>query len=380
MYKYVINSIDNIKCLPRVVWHLFERLFIFIISYQIGVEKDEGLAVVRIGGMGDMILSIPLLYELRKINLSITLICSTNHLYMKEMFNDCANNFIFYDEYKFRKNMLYRFRFLKKISSMGFSCVIHSGISRQQGGADVIAWSAKAKKTIAFKSRQWHSCEKLISDRWFDKLIDGQYGKLHELERMSILAGNALNYDEFMKNFNKNFFEKKYENYAVFNIGSSTSVREWGVGNFVDVARALHEKKGLLPIFIGTEKDEFKISCVNIPFPHENLIGKLTVKEYILLLKNADIVICNESSPMHIGVMFNRPTVAIVSGGEFNNYCKYPDGVAKKLLVISSKDDSCFNCGWDCIYKKNDGKAFPCLDAIGSHEVLEKILSWEFFE
>ncbi|MBU2737389.1 glycosyltransferase family 9 protein [Acidithiobacillus concretivorus] len=379
-HKFFIGFIHKVECFPRVVWHAFDKMFIFICTLQVGPEKDGGVAVVRIGGMGDMILSIPLLLEMKKKHY-VTLICSSDHMYMKEIFYDCVNSFIFFDEYKFRKNILYRFSFLKRISSMKFSCTIHSGISRQQGGADVIAWAAKSKKTIAFDAREWHSCEKLISDRWFDTLIDGKYGKIHELERMSILAGTALNYDEFLKNCDYKVVEKKYvyNNYAIFNVGSSTSVREWEISNFVEVARALHEKKSLLPIFIGTEKDKLKISGMKIPFPHENLIGKLTVKEYILLLKNADIIICNESSPMHIGVMFDRPTVAIVSGGEFNNYCKYPDGVAEKLLVISSQDNSCFNCGWNCIYKKNDGHSFPCLDAVRSHDVIENILSWEFF-
>lgn len=344
----------------------------------IGANKTTtcGTAVVRIGGIGDMILSIPLLHDIKLANGPVTLICSSDHKYMKDIFPQCVDHFIFYDDKKFRKNIIYRRKILRCVADKGFHQVIQSGISRQQGGADVICWAARAKKTIGFYPRPWHTCEKNISNNWFDTLIDGEYGQKHELDRLSMLTSSCNNYEAYIvATKEKNMQQKVKSGYAIISIGASTSVREWDISNFIEVAKKIH-KIGLLPVFIGTEKDKFRLDMCNVDFDHENLIGKLNTKEYIELLKNSDLIVCNESSPMHIGVFFGIHTVAIVSGGEFYNYCNYPKSISKKLLVIHAQDTHCFNCGWRCDYKNSDDKPFPCLEDIDSRKVIKAIFSF----
>ncbi|MGC9193705.1 MAG: glycosyltransferase family 9 protein [Thermoplasmata archaeon] len=376
----MINKISDsvlkrIKCFPRSVWHTVDKLLV------IGAHEktNGGTAVVRIGGIGDMILSIPLLCNIKVTNGPVTLICSSKHRYMEEIFPYCADYFIFYDDSKFRKNIFYRRKFLRNIAEKGFYQIIQSGISRQQGGADVICWAARAKKTVGFYQRPWHTCEKNISNSWFDTLIDGKYGQKHELDRLSMLDSSCPDYELCLTALQaKKYAVDAINGYAVISVGASTSVREWDIGNFIEVAREI-QKIGLLPVFVGTEKDKVGLDKYHVDFNHKNLVGKLTTKEYVELLKNSEIIICNESSPMHIGVIFGRYTIAIVSGGEFNNYCNYPKHLSKNLLVIHAQDTHCFNCGWRCIYKNNDDKPFPCLEKIDSHRVIKEIFLYMDF-
>lgn len=369
--NFLISCLNKIKCFPRRIWHTVDKILI------IGAHKTThgGTAIVRIGGIGDMILSIPLLHDIKVANGPVTLICSSEHKYMEEIFPYCADYFIFYDDNKFRKNIFYRRKILRCVADQGFHQIIQSGISRQQGGADVICWAARAKKTIGFYPRPWHTCEKNISNSWFDTLIDGEYGQKHELDRLSVLASPCHNYGTYMTASQEKKDAITRSGYAVISVGASTSVREWDIVNFIEVAKEI-QKIGLLPVFVGTEKDKARLDKCHIDFNHKNLVGNLTTKEYIELLKNSDLIVCNESSPMHIGAFFGRYTIAIVSGGEFNNYCKYPKNASNKLLVIHAQDTHCFNCGWRCCYKNSDDKPFPCLENIDSRRAIKEIFSF----
>ena len=119
------------------------------------------------------------------------------------------------------------------------------------------------------------------------------------------------------------------------------------------------------------------MAATNVDFI--DMCGKMCVADLIYAVAESKLLLCNESAPMHIGVAVGTPTVSIVSGGEYKNYCDYPLLDRKKLLVVSSEDSKCFNCGWDCIYKKNDGTPFPCLSSIDPEYVIRKIEDNNFF-
>ena len=382
--SYGINEVDvmvtanvtkkvvgGIECLPRRVWHLIDRVSLLGVKR----ENDGGVAVVRIGGLGDILLTFPLLFNLKISNKKVVLICDNSHINVDKLFYDVVDQFIFYDKEKFKKNIFYRIKFLRMLLSKGFEKIVQAGISRQQGGADVICWAAGASDTLGFRRQPWNTCEG-ISDSWFNELIDGKYGNFHELQRMVMLSG--VEPEDVPIRFGEEIETKHHDGRIVISVSSSTRVREWGLDKFVVVARELHKQTGWVPVFIGT--GEAALPWEDAPdFPYENKIGKLDFMEFVDTLKNAALIVCNESSPMHLGVFFRRPTVAIVSGGEFNNYCKYPEPFSKWLLVVHAQDQTCFNCGWSCRYKKNDGNPFPCLSQITPETLIDRIASWESY-
>ncbi|MHB1322209.1 MAG: glycosyltransferase family 9 protein [Acidithiobacillus ferrivorans] len=319
-----------------------------------------------------MILSIPLLSGLRSNEKKTTLVCDEKHKCIEFILNKYVDNIIYYNNKKLKHNMLYRLATIRKLKSEGFDEVIHSGISRQQGGADVLAWACSASKTIGFYPRPWNHCEIAISNKWFNKMIDGHHKDIHEIERMEIMA---------------KFFGCKPGEYRAQNtsqtdnifivcIGTSSPVREWGIDKFIGTAEKLKNTTGFMPVFVGEKKD-LKNFPIHLEYSHINLIGKTTFDELYNLIAKSKFIITNDSSPMHIGVLLNVPTIAIVSGGEYNSYCNYPEKYTDNLLIISSNDKSCYNCGWNCVYKKPDNTPFQCLSKISIEDAISSIITWQ---
>lgn len=366
-----MNMKNYIKCFPRMLWHFVDYFFLIGATS----EKKGGICVIRVGGIGDMILSIPLLSGLRSKEKKITLVCDEKHKCIEFILSTHVDRILYYNNNKLKHKMLYRRSIIRKLKEEGFDEVIHSGISRQQGGADVLAWACSASYTIGFHPRPWNSCEIAISNKWFNQLIDGHYRDIHELKRMEIMAKflgcNPGEYREQNTSQNDNTF--------VVCIGTSTPVREWGVDKFIEVAARLKTMTGLMPVFVGENKD-LKNFPTHLEYSHINLIGKTTFYELYNLIAKSKFIITNDSSPMHIGVLLDVPTIAITSGGEYNSYCDYPEKHAKNLLIVSSNDKSCYNCVWSCIYKKPDNTPFPCLSSVSVENAISLIVSWTKFK
>ncbi len=291
---------------------------------------------------------------------------------MKFILGNYVDDIIYYNAKKFRSNIVYRSHILRKLHSCGFDEVIQAGISRKQGDADVMAWSCKSKNTLGFYPRYWNTCEIIISNKWFTKLIDGKFGSNHELDRMDFIS------NEIKSKIGDYRSDKKVLKKDIFSVcvNASTPVREWGISKFINVARKLKEETNLTPVFIG-DNHNIKDRLLEIDYNSINLIGKTSFAEMCAIISESKFIITNDSAPMHLGVYFETPTIAIVSGGEFNSYCKYPEPYDKYILAISMMENSCFNCGWNCIYKKYDGKPFPCLSETTAEYVIERALEWQ---
>ncbi len=360
--------IDKLKCSPRTLWHIVD--YFLLIGQKSG--KNGGTAVIRIGGFGDIIIATKLLSGLSLSGRKTTLICDERFSHAHFLLSNHVDDIFYYNGRKFRKNIPYRASILRKLRGCGFDETIQAGISRQQGEADVMIWACGAKRSVGFIPRDWNSCESLISNRWFTNLIDGRFGKIHELDRMDLLCKEL---ESSLGEYGTKQNQKKEDIFVVF-VNSSTPVRDWGIEKFINVAGRIKEETGLIPVFVGDNK-EIKNKFPKPEYEHINLLCKTDFTEMCRLISKARLIITNESAPMHLGVYYKVPTISIISGGEYNSYCKYPEPYNKYVLPVSVMDGSCFNCGWECFYKKKDNRPFPCLSETTDDYVIKEALEWK---
>lgn len=367
-----MNKSDNIvlciKCLPRRIWHVIDFFSLLGVKSNISGE----ICIVRTGGIGDIILIVPLLRSLKGKN--IVLVLPKRHSILEFILKEYVDTLIYFDDIDFRKNITYRFSFLRKMRNMHFETLIHAGISRQQGDSDTVCWAISANKKIAYKAHEMLSCETKISDSWFTLLLEGQFKKLHEIARLSKVAGiygqlSLYNFDKKRK--------KSAKNYVLVSIDASTSVREWGTCNFIDLARMISNKFDVDIIFYSVSvKDQSLFDGVVDGGRFKYIFGT-TLNVFLDYIEGADLLLCNDSGPMHLGVYSSVPTLVIASGGDFSSYCDYPDEFKDLLLVVSQEDKSCFNCSWDCYFKKIDSNPFPCLSRITPENAFKILCSWD---
>ena len=153
------------------------------------------------------------------------------------------------------------------------------------------------------------------------------------------------------------------------------SSKRWPPGRFAEVTyRVISEMQGSAVIFGGPSEEQIakEIQQKTLNFlPHTllhhsllNLAGKTGLRELISLISECDLLVTNDSGPMHIGYAVRTPVVAIFG----STSSEHTGPVGKKDIVIKKALD-CAPC-FERECKKHNLK---CMDMISSEEVFEAV-------
>ncbi len=96
--------------------------------------------------------------------------------------------------------------------------------------------------------------------------------------------------------------------YAVLLPGSSAASKRWPAERFVELVAPLKSRFGLEAVVAGSSSDAQLAR--NIPGSID-LTGKTNLRQLVALLDKADLVIGNDTGPMHIAAALGRPLVGI---------------------------------------------------------------------
>jgi lipopolysaccharide heptosyltransferase I len=133
------------------------------------------------------------------------------------------------------------------------------------------------------------------------------------------------------------------EPFAVLIPGTNWKTKRWPPERFAELVRPLRERFGLASVVGGGPSD--LAMAARIP-ADVNLAGKTTLRQTIALLRRADLVIANDSGPMHIAAALGRPLVALFGPTDPNRTGPY------------RREDSVLRLGIPCS---------PCLSRRCSH-------------
>lgn len=102
-------------------------------------------------------------------------------------------------------------------------------------------------------------------------------------------------------------------NYAVFVPGSRHSYKCWPVGRFAELAGKISAKFGVSIVAVGTSPEgqlieELK-SLAGVPIA--DFAGRTTLCELVALMRNARLVVCNDTGPGHIAAVLGKPLVML---------------------------------------------------------------------
>jgi heptosyltransferase-2 len=155
------------------------------------------------------------------------------------------------------------------------------------------------------------------------------------------------------------------------------SSKRWHPERFAEIAyRTISEMRGSAVIFGGPsetaiakeiEREFNKLSGKPGPdlspdTPHSllNLAGSTNLRELIALISECDVLVTNDSGPMHIGYAVRTPVVAI-----FGSTSPEHTGPVGKRDIVLKKDLDCAPCFERECRKHN----LRCMDMISSEEV-----------
>ncbi len=105
--------------------------------------------------------------------------------------------------------------------------------------------------------------------------------------------------------------------YIVFFPGSSWATKEWGIAQFVKLAKA-YQKKDTMILLLGSEDDftdaqeiETQVKAEGSGPGIENLCGKLPLQETLQILLRSQLVVTNDNGGQHLASLVGVPTFSV---------------------------------------------------------------------
>ncbi len=100
--------------------------------------------------------------------------------------------------------------------------------------------------------------------------------------------------------------------WLVFGVGSRWVTKRWLLEHFTNLARQAQEQFGGTAIFVGTSDESLLAEQVQMQLvgPALNLSGQTTIPQLMAILALADVMVANDTGPLHLAAALGRPVVA----------------------------------------------------------------------
>jgi ADP-heptose:LPS heptosyltransferase len=159
------------------------------------------------------------------------------------------------------------------------------------------------------------------------------------------------------------------------NAGDTFLERRWPGNRFAQLVKTLAGDDESIFCFIGNEEEseyvEDVISQTSCAGRCMNISGKLTIPELAALLQRSELLISNDSGPLHLAAALGIPTVALYGPESPGFY-----GTVNAVSTIIYKNISCSPCM--NIYSAKQFRCpfnARCMTEISVEEVLESVRS-----
>ena len=375
------------ECLLHVrdlfLW-ITDRFFMILMKK----ENFNSTVIVRVDNIGDFVLWLPSAEQLISHyakEIKPILICNETCIDLATSIN-YFSRVIGVDLSRFSRNLFYRWHILRTVSELSPRTIIQPSYSRFFSVGDSIIRVSRASQRIgsAGDLSNTSSIRRIISNRWYTRLVPASSSNLMELERNTEfnhrlgIANSYASIPKISKISQLTSSKKIHQDSFVIFPGASASFRSWPVESFAKVSVKIIEKYGWKPVILGGfheisigQQLEEKI----IKYSPQNNVGKTTLTELIEILRSARVLVSNETSAIHIAAGVNTPSVCILGGGHYGRFLPYPDTIEgiKPAVVINKM--SCFGCNWHCKFSNKTSFPYPCISGIDVDSVFETVES-----
>lgn len=326
------------------------------------MKEGSRIIISRTDGIGDVILTLPLAYLLKKTFKNCSIIFLGRN-YTKPIIETCkyVDEVISWDD-TFNKSPS---SFLNNINA---DAIIHVFPDKEIVKS---AFKAKIPIRIGTSHRLYNllRCNKLVH-------FTRKNSQLHEAQlNIKLLKPFGINVINDKDDFNKMFgIEKiaplkselkslicKEKFNLILHPKSKGSAREWGINNFFNLLSLLPKEK--FKVFItGTHKEREALNKLfenpyNKPI---DLTGKLSLAELISFINASDGLIACSTGPLHLAAALNKKVIGIYPPIKPMHPGRWaPLGSNVKVIV---KNKSCSKC--------RKLKHCECIESISPEEVL----------
>jgi heptosyltransferase-2 len=245
---------------------------------------------------------MPLINVLKKNGCRITVVCLP---IFKDIFLSCpsVNEIITYDKKQSEKGVVNMLKFIGRLKKFEFDAAFLPQRSFKSG---LMAFLAGIPQRYALKRG---------GGRFLSNRLSGYDWDKHEIERILALAEKA-GFDGLVPEFNLKPDKDLLGRYESEFAGASRKIigicsqsewytKCWPQERYHELARRL--STDFKVIIFGKERENIEGEGDNII----NLTSKTTLKELIALISIMDMVVCNDTGPLHMAGALNKPVVSV---------------------------------------------------------------------
>ncbi|MGO9059068.1 MAG: glycosyltransferase family 9 protein [Candidatus Binataceae bacterium] len=369
----------------RVMRSLWWALLLNPFDAMVRSNSSHGNSVlaIRLDATGDFVLWLSAAEQLRRVypGARITLLANT-------LWSSMARRLPYFDEVwsvnrrSFVINPIYRYRLLRRIARAGFSVALNPTYARDFFWGDAVIRTCGAPQRIGFRGGLDNMSGWLrnLSSHWYTSIVDSdtqtEFARHVEFIRalgVSAFEGGVGRLDGEVERLTT----APSKSFYILCPGAGHHLRRWPAAHFATIADRIFEYIGLWGMICGGAGDTELAGEIarSSRAPLIDQTGRTTFERLVELIRDAALVVSNETGPVHIAATVSTPSICITGGGHFGRFVPYePEmvkcGVAPDVVFAKM---SCFGCDWQCIYNTSSQGPAPCLVNVTVEAVWQKI-------
>lgn len=342
---------------------------------------DGGVLLVRLDGIGDFFMWLSYAQAIREeyAEAHITLLSEAS-------FGEYAGGLGLFDEVlpisrdRLVRDLPYRYSIFRLVRRRRYDIAIlpcNNRVGRFRDG-EALMRIARAGRKVGSIGEEVGSWRDRISSRWYTELLPTSNGDRHEFDRNGeFMRGLGIEAPPGGTVVDPPPYAAAHlrldDPYFVLVPGAGSPLRKWPPEHFARLAERISRETGWEGVLCGGPSDAAlaaeiqRLSAVEI----KSCIGRFSLEESVQLIRDARLVVGNETGAVHIAACTRTPCVSITGGGHYNRFVPYPADVAGP--VAASFEMPCFNCNWHCIYPHRAGEPAPCVAGVSIDTVWSKI-------
>jgi len=335
----------------------------------------KSILIIRPSAIGDIVMASPIISVLREAYTDAYIAWLIDeHLSSLLLHNHDLDKVITWPKAKWKRllkkgNIISLAREVQKFANAmhlhNFDLAIDAqGLFRSR----MLAWMSGAKQRVGFDSSEpgRFFMTKIISRGPNNKCMGSEYYHLMQMLDLSpkkFTPSLSISKEDF-KSGAKNIKDTGIkEKYAVICPFSTRPQKHWIESRWAMLGMDIQERLGLPVVILGGPGDESKGKRIR-SLSHDkifNIAGMTTIGQSAAIIKKACLVIGVDTGLTHMGVAFNRPTIAL-----FGPTCPYLKTKNKNAVVLYEK----MACS-PCRRTPTCNNDFTCMKSIAIEQVFK---------